>query len=87
MQRIHDDLKALGEVENPLTIVADRWASEARLLLLDEIHVNDITDAMLLGGLCSELFDRGVTLVTTSNVPPDGLYKDCLLYTSDAADE
>ena len=46
--------------------------------MLDEIHVNDITDAMLLGGLCSELFDRGVTLVTTSNVPPDGLYRDGL---------
>lgn len=78
MQRIHDDFKALGEVEDPLKIVADQWAQEARLLLLDEIHVNDITDAMLLGGLCSELFDRGVTLVTTSNVPPDGLYKDGL---------
>jgi len=78
MQQIHDDLNALGQVENPLKIVADRWAQEARLLVLDEIHVNDITDAMLLGGLCSELFDRGVSLVTTSNVPPDGLYKDGL---------
>lgn len=78
MQRIHDDLRALDNVEDPLNIVADQWASEARLLLLDEIHVNDITDAMLLGRLCSELFDRGVTLVTTSNVPPDGLYRDGL---------
>lgn len=78
MQRIHDDLRQLGEIENPLQRVADAWAVDARLLLLDEIHVNDITDAMLLGGLCSELFDRGVTLVTTSNVPPDGLYRDGL---------
>jgi len=78
MQRIHDDLRALGDVEDPLKLVADQWASEARLLLLDEIHVNDITDAMLLGRLASELFDRGVTLVTTSNVPPDGLYRDGL---------
>lgn len=78
MQRIHDDLKALGQIEDPLKTVADHWAQDARLLLLDEIHVNDITDAMLLGGLCSELFDRGVTLVTTSNVPPDGLYKEGL---------
>lgn len=78
MQRIHDDLTQLGEIENPLQRVADAWAVDARLLLLDEIHVNDITDAMLLGGLCSELFNRGVTLVTTSNVPPDGLYRDGL---------
>jgi len=78
MQRIHDDLNALGEIENPLHTVADRWAQQARLLLLDEIHVNDITDAMLLGGLLSALFDRGVTLVTTSNRHPDDLYKNGL---------
>ncbi len=78
MQRIHSDLRALGNTENPLQQVADQWARDAKLLLLDEIHVNDITDAMLLGGLCSELFDRGVTLVTTSNLPPDELYRDGL---------
>jgi len=78
MQRIHADLRALGNVENPLPIVAEQWAERGRLLVLDECHVNDITDAMLLGGLLTELFRRGVTLVTTSNVPPDGLYKDGL---------
>jgi cell division protein ZapE len=78
MQRVHNDLKALGQVENPLQLVADQWAKRVRLLVLDEIHVNDITDAMLLGGLMTELFKRGVTLVTTSNVPPSGLYKDGL---------
>jgi len=78
MQRIHDDLRQCGEVENPMPLIADRWAQKARLLLLDEIHVHDITDAMLLGGLLTELFKRGVTLVTTSNIPPDHLYKDGL---------
>lgn len=78
MQQIHDDLREFEGVDNPLLSVADRWAARSRLLLLDEIHVNDITDAMLLGGLMTALFDRGVTLVTTSNVPPEGLYKDGL---------
>ena len=78
MQAIHTDLRKLGNVENPLELIADDWAPRARLLLLDEIHVNDITDAMLLGGLLNALFARGVTLVTTSNVPPEGLYKDGL---------
>lgn len=75
MQRIHQDLRELGQVENPIPLVADKWASQSRLLLLDEIHVNDITDAMLLGTLLTELFARGVTLVTTSNLHPDDLYK------------
>lgn len=78
MQLIHDDLRNLEGVDDPLSVIADDWAKKARLLLLDEIHVNDITDAMLLGGLLTELFKRGVTLVTTSNVPPDELYKDGL---------
>ncbi len=78
MQRIHADLRLLDGVENPMDQVADDWAARSRLLLLDEIHVNDITDAMLLGGLLTALFKRGVTLITTSNVPPDGLYRDGL---------
>jgi len=78
MQRIHTDLRELGQVENPIVLVADKWAAQSRLLLLDEIHVNDITDAMLLGTLMTELFKRGVTLVTTSNLHPDNLYKDGL---------
>jgi len=78
MRRIHTDLKEQGQVENPIPLVADKWAQETRLLLLDEIHVNDITDAMLLGGLLTELFARGITLVTTSNIHPDNLYKDGL---------
>lgn len=78
MQQIHDDLRELGAVENPLQLIADNWASRVRILLLDEIHVNDITDAMLLGVLLSELFNRGITLVTTSNVRPEGLYKNGL---------
>lgn len=78
MQQIHTDLRALEGVEDPLDRVADDWASRAKLLLLDEIHVNDITDAMLLGVLLTALFKRGVTLVTTSNVAPDGLYRDGL---------
>lgn len=78
MQRIHDDLRAAGEIENPMEHIADDWAARSRLLLLDEIHVHDITDAMLLGSLLGALFKRGVTLVTTSNIAPDDLYKEGL---------
>lgn len=78
MKMIHDELKPLKEVENPLLVIADQWINKTRLLVLDEMHVNDITDAMLLGGLLTAMFERGMTLVTTSNVAPDNLYRDGL---------
>ena len=78
MQLVHRQLKKLNHVEDPLQIVADEFAHDAKVLCFDEFHVSDITDAMLLSGLLGALFDRGVILVATSNQPPDELYWDGL---------
>lgn len=78
MRRVHQELRELDGQKNPLEKVADRIAAEARVICFDEFFVSDITDAMILGNLIQALFDRGVTLVATSNIVPDGLYKDGL---------
>ena len=78
MGEVHAHLAALPDRADPLAEVADRLAEETRLLVLDEFFVSDIGDAMILGRLLSGLFERGVTLVTTSNIAPDGLYRDGL---------
>lgn len=78
MRRVHDELKDLAGEKNPLEKVADRIAKDARVICFDEFFVSDITDAMILGTLLGHLFERGVSLVTTSNIVPDGLYKDGL---------
>jgi cell division protein ZapE len=78
MHEVHARLARLDDVEDPLDVVAAQIASDSRVLCFDEFFVNDIGDAMILGRLLDGLFRRGVTLVTTSNVPPDGLYADGL---------
>ena len=78
MKRVHEELKSLKDQKNPLTVIAKRFSDEARVICFDEFFVSDITDAMILGTLMEELFKNGVTLVATSNIVPDGLYKDGL---------
>jgi cell division protein ZapE len=78
MQSVHDELKKHQDRADPLELVATKLARRTRIICFDEFFVSDIADAMLLGNLFRGLFDRGVTLVATSNVPPDDLYKDGL---------
>lgn len=78
MHEVHDRLKALDNVEDPLDKVAQDIARDTRVLCFDEFFVSDIGDAMILGRLLDGLFRRGVTLVTTSNSKPDDLYRDGL---------
>jgi len=78
MQRVHSELTQHSGAKNPLEVVADEIADEALVLCFDEFFVSDIGDAMILGGLIGALFRRGVTLVATSNIPPQELYRDGL---------
>jgi cell division protein ZapE len=78
MQRVHSELKSLKGEKNPLERVSGKFADETRVICFDEFFVSDIGDAMILATLMDGLFSRGVTLVCTSNIAPDGLYRDGL---------
>jgi cell division protein ZapE len=71
------EARRLGEGD-PVERVADRIAAEARLLCFDEMMVTNPPDAMILSRLFTALLDRGISVVTTSNRPPNDLYKDGL---------
>lgn len=86
MDEVHTGIAAFRKSEkgrddnaDPVeAVVKPMLKSGLRLLCLDEFHVHDITNAMLLDRLFGKLFAGGVTLVATSNVVPDELYKDGL---------
>ncbi|TKB47907.1 cell division protein ZapE [Thalassotalea mangrovi] len=78
MHRVHQEMKELSGQADPLKIIADKFASQTRIICFDEFFVSDITDAMILGRLFEYLFANNVTLVATSNIIPDELYRNGL---------
>ena len=78
MHRVHQELKGLTGQSDPLKIIAKKFADETQIICFDEFFVSDITDAMILGTLFEELFAHNVTLVATSNIIPDELYRNGL---------
>lgn len=77
MQDVHARRTSLKS-DDVIGEIADKIARQAQLLCLDEMQIVDIADAMIIGRLFDALQARGVCFVTTSNLPPDGLYKDGL---------
>lgn len=78
MYRVHQQLQQLDGIENPLEHVADSFKHQTDIICFDEFFVSDIADAMILATLLDALFKRGITLVATSNIAPDCLYRNGL---------
>ena len=78
MREVHRELADLHGTVNPLEELGKRMSRRFRLICFDEFHVADITDAMILYRLLESLFNHRVSIVTTSNFHPDGLYPNGL---------
>ncbi|AGH81882.1 AFG1 family ATPase [Psychromonas sp. CNPT3] len=78
MQQVHDELTLFSGQKNPLQKIAKKFAKQIDIICFDEFFVDDITDAMILGGIFEALFAEGVVLLATSNIHPQDLYKNGL---------
>lgn len=75
MLDLHGALKRHPDQEDPLELVAQELAKKVRLLCIDEVHLTEVANAMLLYPILEHLMRLGVIVVTTSNRHPDELYQ------------
>lgn len=75
MQMVHRSLYSHRGKKNPLQLVAKEICGKADVLCFDEFYVSEIGDAMILGNLLEAMFETGIVLVATSNIPPENLYE------------
>ena len=73
---VHQRSFELTGTHDPLQALARELSREVRVLCFDELFVNDIGDAIILGRLFQVMFEQGVVMVCTSNQPPEQLYAE-----------
>lgn len=76
---LQERLAARSGQADPLAKVATALAREFRVLCLDEFHLHDLADGLILGRLLAALTAAGVAVVTTANRPPQTLIEDPIL--------
>jgi cell division protein ZapE len=78
MLDIHHNLNNLKahtkKLDNRVEKLADQWADRVDVLCFDEFHITDVADAMIMMPLFTRLYERGITVISTSNWVPDDLY-------------
>jgi cell division protein ZapE len=77
---LHAEVWARTGTADAMDGALDALLGDAPVLSFDELHLHDAGDATLLSRALRTLLGRGVTLVATSNYPPQGLLPDPLFH-------
>jgi cell division protein ZapE len=78
LHKYREDNKDSINKSDPVVELASNIANEFDVLCLDELQINNIADAMIVGRLFKTLLESGTFIVVTSNRRPQELFKDGL---------
>jgi cell division protein ZapE len=79
-RELHAAVHAHRSATHAFDAAVEELLTECTVVCFDEFHFHDIGDAMLVSRLLRRLFERGTTLVATSNYPPEGLLPNPLYH-------
>ncbi|MBN8828021.1 MAG: cell division protein ZapE [Sphingobacteriia bacterium] len=62
-------------ITDPIQALAEKFCKDFDIICLDELHLLDVSDAMILSRVFAEFYKLGMVFVVTSNREPEDLYK------------
>ncbi len=78
MRWVRDRLAELSGQANPMTVVAAELVPAGSVICIDEFHVSDVDNALVVELLLKELISSRTVVVTTSNFSPENVIDDAL---------
>ena len=78
MIKFHDFVFQNKNKENVIEIFVKDLKKKTQIIYFDEFQVTNIVDAMILGRLFKEIFEKNIRVIFSSNIRINDLYKDGL---------
>jgi len=78
MSRIHDNINSKENKNKKLEMFIREFCKDIKILFIDELHIYNIVDALLIKKIFHTLEENNIFVMTSSNFQPTDLYKNGL---------
>ncbi len=78
MSRIHDKINSNGNKSKKLEFFIEELCKDIKILFIDELHIFNIVDALLIKKIFNILEENNIFVMTSSNFQPNNLYENGL---------
>ena len=78
MNKIHDTINSNDNKNKKLELFIKEFCKDVKILFIDELHIFNIVDALLIKKIFLILEENNIFVMTSSNFQPNDLYKNGL---------